>query len=137
MECFNLLALNPPSTTGNDFLDSFQLNVAFTESHVEQLRLYCDRERGLRNLVEVKQWKRIKELGRGGFGVVYLEEDSSGKQRAVKEVPKSMGKQKVIDPLREIIAMASFSKVRCCTLSHNLTAAETSFTYVPLTCAIE
>lgn len=62
--------------------------------------------------MKVERWKRRKEIGRGGFGIVYLEEDGTGKCRAVKEVPKMMGRESTIDPLREITAMASFSKIR-------------------------
>lgn len=116
MNRFRLHELNQSLPTGNDFLDSFLLNVIFTDSYTEQRRIYSDRQRGLRNLVESKKWKRRRELGRGGFGIVFLEEDDHGRCRAVKEVPKVMNKQKTIDPLREIAAMASFSKVRCCAL---------------------
>ncbi len=97
--------------TGNDVLETFQLNVTFSASCVEQRRTFSDRRRGLRNVVEVKTWRRTRELGRGGFGTVHLEEDDQGNARAVKEVPKSMGKHPTISPLREILAMAAFSNV--------------------------
>jgi hypothetical protein len=114
MEYLRPYQSSQPFLTGNDILDTFHLNVTFSGSYLEQRRAFSDRRRGLRDVIEVKTWRRTKELGRGGFGIVYLEEDEQGNARAVKEVPRAMGKQTTIDPLREITAMAAFSKVRRC-----------------------
>ncbi|KAL8867564.1 MAG: hypothetical protein Q9174_005583 [Haloplaca sp. 1 TL-2023] len=51
-----------------------------------------------------------KSSGRGGFGIVYLETESKGSVRAVKELPKYSRRAKTIDFLREVLAMAHFSK---------------------------
>lgn len=99
--------------TGDDFIDSFQLPVRFTDSYVEHTRRITDIRRGIRNALQVEQWSRIKEIGRGGFGTVFLETDTCGFVRAVKEVPKYTGRARTMDYLREILAMAYFKKVCC------------------------
>ena len=99
--------------TGDDFIDSFQLPVRFKEDCVEHTRRITDISRGVRNAIHVEQWRRKKELGRGGFGIVYLESTKGGHQlRAVKEVPKYNGRTKTMNHLREVLAMAHFREVR-------------------------
>ncbi len=98
--------------TGDDFIDSFQLPVRFAGPYVEHTRRKTDVSRGLRNVLCVETWSRGKELGRGGFGTVYLETEGNGGVRAVKEVPKRTGRTKTMDHLREVLAMVHFSKVR-------------------------
>ena len=67
-----------------------------------------------RNLVLKKvkgvRWVREKELGRGSFGVVWLEKGTSGEQRGVKEVDKKYLPSD-FDYKRELLAMARLSKV--------------------------
>jgi hypothetical protein len=56
----------------------------------------------------VTKWARIKDLGQGSFGKVWLEEESSSKQlRAIKAV----WRDSKIDYLREIRALAALTKV--------------------------
>ena len=98
--------------TGDDFIDSFQLPVRFTESTTEHARRITDVRRRIRNATHIERWERQKELGRGGFGTVYLESERAGLVCAVKEVPKHTGRTRTIDHLREILAMAHFSKVK-------------------------
>ena len=57
----------------------------------------------------VETWHRVQELGRGGFGIVFLERSAGGEQRAVKEIPKDKSR---IDYKRELMAMAVLAKVR-------------------------
>ena len=103
---------NGTEETGDDFIDSFQLSVRFKEGCVEHTRRITDISQGIRNAILVEQWSRKKELGRGGFAVVYLESRMTGSQlRAVKEVPKYTGRTKTIDYLREVLAMAHFKEV--------------------------
>ena len=97
--------------TGDDFIDSFQLPVQFTESHVIHTRRVTDIRRGIRNAIHEERWSRDREIGRGGFGTVYLESEGSGLVRAVKEVPKFAGRTRTMDHLREVLAMAHFKKV--------------------------
>ena len=104
-------------TTGDDLIDSFQLHVRIEPSFVEHAYRFNDVSQGIRNAVCVERWSRNKELGRGGFGTVYLETEDKGSVRAVKEVPKYSGRAKTMDFLREVLAMAHFSKVwifSCC-----------------------
>ena len=101
----------PPEDTGDDFIDSFQLPVRFVDAHTEHGRRITDVRRGIRNATIVERWSRVKVLGRGDFGTVHLESDHHGRVRAVKEVPKRTGRTRTIDYLREVLAMAHFSKV--------------------------
>ena len=54
-------------------------------------------------------WTRCEELGRGSFGVVWLEKARDGERRALKEVEK---KYLNFDYNRELLAMAKLSKVK-------------------------
>ncbi|KAL8869941.1 MAG: hypothetical protein Q9174_003897 [Haloplaca sp. 1 TL-2023] len=101
-------------TRGDDFIDSFQLPVSIESSYVEHTYRYTDVARGIRNATRVERWSRSPELGRGGFGTVYLETETKGSVRAVKEVPKRAGRGKTMDFLREVLAMAHFSKEEAC-----------------------
>ena len=98
-------------STGDDFIDSFQLPVRFATAHVEHERKITDFSRGIRNAIDVQRWQRAGEINRGGFGIVYLEKETSGKVRAVKEVPKQTGKIRTMDHLKEVLAMAHFKRV--------------------------
>ncbi|KAI4157160.1 MAG: hypothetical protein LQ342_008507, partial [Letrouitia transgressa] len=97
--------------TGDDFIDSFQLPVRFKESCIEHPYRITNISQGIRNAIYVEQWSREKELGRGGFGIVYLESRKADPQlRAVKEVPKHTGRTKTMELLREVLAMAHFKE---------------------------
>ncbi|VUC21795.1 unnamed protein product [Clonostachys rosea] len=67
-----------------------------------------------RRMKKEETWRRLKKLGSGSFGCVWLEErldgdDTSG-LRAVKEITKSReGKRSEIDYNRELEAIAKFS----------------------------
>lgn len=101
----------PSLRTGNDLLDFWQLRAHFVGPFVEHRRYISDASRGIRKQLEFKQWRRGRELGRGAFGTVFLEKEREGELRAVKELQKSTYKEKAIDYLREILAMANMSKV--------------------------
>ncbi|VUC34836.1 unnamed protein product [Clonostachys rosea] len=68
-----------------------------------------------RRLRKEQTWKRVREIGGGGFGCVWLEErldgDNGGSFRAVKEISKiqSKGQQLSINYNRELEAIAKFS----------------------------
>ncbi|KAL9044626.1 MAG: hypothetical protein Q9214_002249, partial [Letrouitia sp. 1 TL-2023] len=55
------------------------------------------------------RWVRYEELGRGSFGVVWLEKGASGEKRALKEVEKKYLPPD-FDIKRELLAMAKLSK---------------------------
>ncbi|KAI4140989.1 MAG: hypothetical protein L6R39_005558 [Caloplaca ligustica] len=96
--------------TGDDIIDFFQLPVQFTHSYVEHTRRITDPRRLIRNDIHVERWSREKEIGRGGFGTVYLESERGGGERAVKQLSKKTGRARPMDCLREILAMAHCSK---------------------------
>lgn len=98
--------------TADDFVDSFKIQARWSDIGVEHSRRVTDSRRGIRNALHVEKWRRVRELGRGGFGNVYLEEQvDQGRLRAVKEVPKNAGQKRTLDPLHEVLAMAHFSQV--------------------------
>ena len=101
-------------STGDDVLDFWQLQAHFETiegaTYTEHRRLFSDSSRQIRNQLEIKRWRRERELGRGGFGTVYLEQETEGQLRAVKIVQKRSEK-KAIEYLREVLAMANLSRV--------------------------
>ncbi|KAK7892566.1 hypothetical protein LTR67_007663 [Exophiala xenobiotica] len=105
---------NLPGTlqeTGDDILDLYQLRPHFSGPCVEHHRYFSDPSRGIRNQLEVQRWARLRELGSGAFGRVFLErEENKGRLRAVKELSKAKYKTKAVDYLREILAMANLSR---------------------------
>jgi hypothetical protein len=107
-------------STGDDLLDFWQYRAYFETvegaTYTEHHELFSDSSRRIRNQLEIKRWKRGREIGRGGFGTVYLEEEDKeeGQLRAVKIVQRRTDKQKVIEYLREVLAMANLSRVRHC-----------------------
>lgn len=97
--------------TGDDFVDLFQITARWTDVGVEHTRRRTDRRRGIRNAVTVERWERKQEVGRSGFGTVHLEKREDGQLRAIKMVPKVAGRARTLDHLREILAMAYFTRV--------------------------
>ena len=77
--------------------------------HVQYVSGSAPRQRKVR---KEERWKRERAIGRGGFGVVWLERcshgDSEGKVRAVKKFPKP----KSNDHYRELEAIALFSHIQ-------------------------
>jgi hypothetical protein len=103
-------------STGDDFLDFWQYRAHFEVAEgatcTEHHRLISDSSRRIRNQLEIKRWKRVREIGRGGFGTVFLEKETEGQLRAVKIVQRRSNKEKIIEYLREVLAMANLSRVR-------------------------
>lgn len=70
-----------------------------------------------RKVRKEERWKRKKKLGRGAFGIVYLEQciqgDKKNELRAVKELPK----QESENCYRELEAIALFSHPQVTTIS--------------------
>lgn len=64
------------------------------------------------------KWQRTKELGRGSFGVVWLEKCTSGPDLgqvwAVKELRKGTRTVSPVSYARELEAIAKFSLERVC-----------------------
>jgi hypothetical protein len=97
--------------TCDPLLDFWQLRAYFTGPYVEHHRFFSDPSRGIRQQHEVKQWQRLRKLGQGAWGKVYLQSEREGAVRAVKKLKKDLYKEKTMDYLREILAMAEVSKV--------------------------
>ena len=98
----------------SDLIDFFKLDAAFdaiTASTCEKVRV-SDRTQRKRQVVVVKEWKRIKRIGRGAFGTVWVEHDQEGNTRVVKEVVKETSSMSVkVDYKRELSALGRLSKV--------------------------
>lgn len=103
-----------PEHTLHDHINDYLLPTTFSGEYVEHRIAYSDRHRGIRKRHRRERWKTDPEpLGRGGFGVVRLQKEKKSQQlRAVKEVLHNSTSAAVIDPIRELIAMAALSKVR-------------------------
>lgn len=96
----------------SDYVNNYKLPTNFLGHYVEHRIPYSDRSHGIRKAYKKQKWKIGRELGRGGFGVVKLQMEKKTREvRAVKEVPRNSDAAAIIDPLRELIAMASLSKV--------------------------
>lgn len=101
------------SGTGDETVDLFRLPTIFHANHVEHHITFSDRRRNIRRGKKLKRWKTTREIGRGGFGIVYLqEEEKSQKLRAVKQLLRPASQENSLSPLRELTAMATLSKVR-------------------------
>jgi hypothetical protein len=83
--------------TGDDLIDSYQLRAGFSGPFVEHHRSFFDVSRGIRNQLEVKQWSRMREVGRGGLETIYLEKERGGAVRVLKEIPKYMSPRRTMD----------------------------------------
>lgn len=69
--------------------------------------------RRARRQKRVEQWVRSRELGRGTFGIVWLEQcDQEDRVRAVKEIAKKEIQEKTYH--RELEAIVKFSHPRVC-----------------------
>ncbi|KEF61421.1 CAMK protein kinase [Exophiala aquamarina CBS 119918] len=99
------------SGTGDETVDVFRLPTIFHPDYVEHHIVFSDRRRNIRRGKKLKRWKTMREIGRGGFGIVYLqEEEKSQKLRAVKQLLRPASQESSLNPLRELTAMATLSK---------------------------
>lgn len=98
--------------SSSDLVEFFKLETRFLHDCTEHTQAVPDPTRIRRKSIkEVKQWRRVCKLGEGGFGVVWLEEEQGGELRAVKEIRKRDQQSNRIDIIRELLAMAYFSRV--------------------------
>ncbi|KAI4131429.1 MAG: hypothetical protein LQ347_002986 [Umbilicaria vellea] len=97
--------------SSSDLVEFFKLETCFLADCIEHTRAVPDPARKRRKPIkEIKRWRRVRELGEGGFGVVWLEEEQDGELRAVKEIRKRDQLSSRIDISRELLAMAYFSR---------------------------
>ena len=103
----------------SEFIDFFKLDVHFDAAHPDttiETTYTSNRRRGVRQEQVKTRWKRIKPIGHGMFGEVWLEH-SEGKSldvRAVKRISKGGGTNMslmTIDYRRELHALGKLSKV--------------------------
>ena len=95
-----------------DLIDFFALkDTEFYPDFVSHTVTKSPRIRGEQEITTVEQWHRLKELGYGYFGTVWLEQEHSGELRAVKELRKQRQASQSSHYLRELLALASFTRV--------------------------
>ena len=97
-------------TSLDHVVDSHKLDTKFFSDHVQHTTVHSDASRSRRRVTVVKNWYRGREVGRGTFGMVFLEESERGEQRAVRRIAKDS--RIIIDYKRELMAMAILAKVR-------------------------
>jgi hypothetical protein len=99
--------------SSSDLVDYFRLDATFDPIQAVTRENVRAAKRTRRTVV--KEWKRTKRLGEGGFGTVWLEEETEeGHLRAVKEVSKNESTTARIDYIRELVALGRLSKVSSC-----------------------
>jgi hypothetical protein len=82
--------------------------------HVSYVSGASSRQRKIR---KEETWRRLKQLGSGAYGTVWLENESTEqKVRAVKTIRKQADGSTPIDYSRELEAIAKFSHVKVSSL---------------------
>lgn len=61
----------------------YKLNTKFGNGHCQHMTQAAD------STIRATTWRRVKVLGRGGFGTVWLEKEDAGGLRAVKTIEKT------------------------------------------------
>lgn len=94
----------------SDWVTVTELNAHLSPDSQLTKYIYYTSRPGQRKVRLEEHWARQRELGRGGFGAVYLEQcvegDKQGRIRAVKEIQKGTGG----NYNRELEAIALFSQ---------------------------
>ena len=100
--------------TSADLIDHYKLNTNFHADCTQHIRHVSDRARGRRKVEISEKWYRVRKLGEGGFGVVWLEVErvhEDQPERAIKEIPKKKAAVNKVDYKKELLALAKLSKV--------------------------
>lgn len=97
----------PPSTSK---LDRYKLETVFEGDDVVHTEYTSDLATGQRKVEVKRRWRWERDIGEGGFGVVWLEKEVGGKAelRAVKRVGHLF---RGIDWSRELTALAKVKEV--------------------------
>lgn len=66
-----------------DEFNLYKLNTKFSNGHCQHMTQAAD------STIRATTWRRVKVLGRGGFGTVWLEKEDGGALRAVKTIEKT------------------------------------------------
>lgn len=94
-----------------DLVEHFKLDVVFLPDRARHTSYHSDRRQNRRKVKVVKEWKKQDGLGEGEGGTVWLEKDSNGDERAVKQISKAFCLRNRIDYRKEITAMAKLTRV--------------------------
>ena len=94
-----------------DLVDHFKLEAEQLPEYTQHTHYKSDRSHGLRRLKVVKRWRRKHDIGEGAFGIVWLEVEEDGSERAVKAISRRLCSYSKIDYKKELAAMAILSKV--------------------------
>ena len=97
--------------TSLDLVDHFKLEVEQLPEYTQHTHYKSDRSHGLRRLKIVKRWRKKHDIGQGAYGIVWLEVEEDGSERAVKAISKRQCSYDKIDYKKELAAMAILSKV--------------------------
>ena len=97
--------------TSLDLVDHFKLEVEQLPEFTQHTHYKSDRSHGLRRLKVVKRWRKKHDIGEGAFGIVWLEVEEDGSERAVKAISRRLCSYSKIDYRKELAAMAILSKV--------------------------
>ena len=109
--------VEPPTNEGwdltmdpsNGLVNRFKLEAQIYPKNTVHLSSRSDPARGW-EIGIVTTWSKIKEIGVGNCGSVWLESDLNGFERAVKRIPKWIYTRNKIDYKREVAAMAVLSR---------------------------
>lgn len=102
----------------SDLVKDSKLETKFRGHYTEHVYNVSGRTPRQRRVEKVERWERIKFLGTGAFGTVWLQklvtENSEEKYRAIKEIRKGVQGHTPVDYGRELEVIAKFShqKVR-------------------------
>lgn len=92
------------------------------DDHIVQTRFIPNPAEQHQQIREKEKWQRTKELGRGTFGIVWLEKciagPGLGKVRAVKELGK--GSSSSSNYYHELEAIQTFSQEKVCRFSSGM-----------------
>ncbi|KAI9782137.1 MAG: hypothetical protein M1839_005484 [Geoglossum umbratile] len=98
-----------------DLLEHFRLDAKVTVESSTHIDYKTDETQGICKEKVERRWHRTQCIGRGVFGVVWLEvrEESGGvEKRAVKVIDKKMMQRRRVDYKMELLALSEFSKLQ-------------------------
>lgn len=101
----------------SDLIRDSELQATFHDGYTKHVvNMSGPDVRQRKNTRQEQRWQKVKRLGHGSFGTVWLESLSSGQsqvsERAVKVVKKRSEDSNPIDYSRELEAVAKFSHPR-------------------------
>ncbi|KAI9858585.1 MAG: hypothetical protein M1813_007390 [Trichoglossum hirsutum] len=103
------------SYQSSDLVEHFRLDTIVTAECTTHIEYKTDRARGIRKEKVERRWHRAQCIGRGTFGVVWLEvrEENDGvEKRAVKVIDKGGMQHLRVDYRKELLALSKFSKLQ-------------------------